>query len=57
MYYRVAIQADSSAREGGTSMERESVAVMCQQSVHERGWGGGELASRGMSAREKRRQE
>lgn len=38
-------------------MERESVAVICQQSVNERGWGGGALASRGMSALEKRREE
>jgi hypothetical protein len=47
----------ASARKGGTTMERGSVAVICQQSLNEVGWGGSAQASRGMSLLERRREE
>jgi hypothetical protein len=46
-----------SAREGGTSLERRSIAVISQHPVNERGGGGSAPESRGMSALEKRREE
>ena len=47
----------ASAGGEGKSMERGSVAVICQQSVNEWGWGGSAPASRGMSILERRREE
>ena len=46
--------SSTSAREVGTSLERGSVAVISQQAVNERGWGGSGLTNRGMSALERR---
>ena len=46
-----------SEREGGTSLEKGAIAVISQPAVHERGGEGSVLASRGMSALERRREE
>ena len=46
-----------SAHEGGTSLEKGTVAVISQQAANERGVGGSVLESRGMSALERRREE
>lgn len=48
---------NTSACEGGTSLERGSIAVISQPPVNERGVGGSALESRGMHALEKRREE
>jgi hypothetical protein len=47
----------TSAREGGTSLERGSIAVISQPPVNERSRGGSVLESRGMSVLERRREE
>jgi hypothetical protein len=47
----------TSAREGGTSLERGSIAVISQQAVNECGMEGSALQSRSMNALEKRREE
>jgi len=52
-----AVVGSTSAREGATSVERGSLAVISQPAVNERGRGGSALESRGMSALEKRREE
>ena len=52
-----AVVWSTSAREGGTPLERGSIAVISQQAVNERGGGGSSLECRGMSALERRREE
>lgn len=52
-----AATSSTSAREGRTSPERGTVAVISQQAAKERGEGGSVLVSRGMSALERRREE
>jgi hypothetical protein len=52
-----AAMSRTSAREGGTSPERGTVAVISQQASNERGWGGSILESRAMSTLERRREE
>jgi hypothetical protein len=51
------IVGNSLEREGGTSLERGSIAVISQPPVNERGGGESALESRGMSALERRREE
>lgn len=51
------IVGNSLEREGGTSLERASIAVISQPAVNERGGGGSALESRGMSALERRQEE
>ena len=52
-----AVVQSISEREGGTPLERGSIAVISQQAVNERGRGGSILESGGMSALERRREE
>ncbi len=52
-----AVVRSTSAREGGTSLERGAIAVISQPAVNERGGGGGALESRGMSVLVRRREE
>jgi hypothetical protein len=47
----------TSEREGGTSPERGSIAVISQPLLNESGGGGSALESRGMSSLERRREE
>ena len=51
------IVGNSLEREGGTSLERVSIAVISQQAVNECGEEGSALENRGMSALERRREE
>lgn len=51
------IVGNSLEREGGTSLERGSIAVLSQQPLNERSGGGSALENRGMSALERRREE
>jgi hypothetical protein len=52
-----AMGQSTSAREGGTSMEMGSIAVISQPLLNESSAGGSALESRGMSALERRREE
>jgi hypothetical protein len=57
MLHPPAVVQRTSAREGGTSLERGAIAVISQQEVNERGGGGSALESRGMGVLERRREE
>ncbi len=51
------IVGNSLEREGGTSLEKGTVAMISQQAANERGGRGSALESRSMSALERRREE
>lgn len=57
MIHPPAVVWSTSEGEGGTSLERGSIAVISQQAVNERGKGESVLESSGMSALERRREE
>lgn len=56
MIHPPAVVWSTSEREGGTPLERGSIAVISQQAVNERGGGRSALESGGMSALERRRE-
>jgi len=57
MIHTPAVVRSASAREGGTSLESVSIAVISQQALNESGKGGSTLERRGISAQDQRREE
>lgn len=57
MIHTPAIVQRTSAHGEGTSVERRAIAVISQQPVNEREWGGSALEGRGISVLERRREE
>ena len=57
MIHTPAVVRSASAREGGTQLQRASIAVIGQQAVNERGEGGSAQEDWGMGALERRQEE